>query len=158
MLKLMPMSQEIYDSYIENLLADYSQEHVKSGNWKPEEALARAREQISQLLPDGLQSKDQYLYSLYDDETGENIGVLWFAVRTQGCKPEAFIYDIMIYEGHRRQGYATSALEVMEARVLELGLHKISLHVFGHNSPAVSLYEKIGYEPTNIMMSKELDD
>ena len=158
MLKLIPMAQDIYDAYIENLLKDYSQEHVKTGNWKPEEALERAREQIAQLLPDGLQSENQYLYSLHDDEIGENVGVLWFAAREQGNTPEAFIYDIVIYETYRRRGYASSALEVMEAKVLELGIRKISLHVFGHNSPAISLYEKIGFQPTNIMMSKELDD
>ena len=84
--------------------------------------------------------------------------MLWFAIQAQGHKPEAFIYDIMIYEAYRRQGYATSALKVMEAKVRELGFYKISLHVFGHNSPAISLYEKIGYQPTNIMMTKELDD
>ncbi|MBN2501640.1 MAG: GNAT family N-acetyltransferase [Anaerolineales bacterium] len=158
MLKLIPMTQDIYDAYIENQLMDYAQEHVKTGNWKPEEALERAREQVSQLLPDGLQSENQYLYSLHDDEAGENVGMLWFAVREQGNTPEAFIYDIVIDETYRRQGYASSALEVMEAKVLELGIHKISLHVFGHNSPAISLYEKIGFQPTNIMMSKELDD
>ena len=37
MLKLVPMTQEIYDGYIENLLKDYSQEHIRTGNWKPEE-------------------------------------------------------------------------------------------------------------------------
>lgn len=158
MLKLVPMTQEIYDPYIENLLQDYSQEHVKTGNWKPEEALDRAREQVAQLLPDGPRTENQYLYSLHDEEIDENVGVLWFAVRSQGHKSEAFIYDIVIFEDHRRQGYATSALAALEAKVLELGVYKISLHVFGHNSPAISLYEKIGYEPTNIMMTKELDD
>ena len=158
MLKLIPMAQDIYDAYMENLLKDYSQEHVKTGNWKPEEAMERAREQVLQLLPDGPQSENQYLYSLRDDEIGENVGVLWFAVQEHGNKPEAFIYDIVIYETYRRQGYASSALDAMEAKVLELGIHKISLHVFGHNSPAISLYEKIGFSPTNILMSKELED
>jgi predicted GNAT family acetyltransferase len=30
------------------------------------------------------------------------------------------------------------------------------LHVFGHNQVARALYEKIGYEVTNVLMSKKL--
>ena len=32
----------------------------------------------------------------------------------------------------------------------------VSLHVFAHNTNAIGLYEKIGFLPTNIYMSKNL--
>jgi ribosomal protein S18 acetylase RimI-like enzyme len=44
----------------------------------------------------------------------------------------------------------------LEARVISMGLDVISLHVFGHNRAARSLYEKLGYETTNVYMSKKL--
>ena len=35
---------------------------------------------------------------------------------------------------------------------------KIQLHVFGHNSGARALYRKLGYEETNVIMTKRLID
>jgi ribosomal protein S18 acetylase RimI-like enzyme len=37
-----------------------------------------------------------------------------------------------------------------------MAISKISLHVFGHNKIAISLYQKTGYEITNVLMSKTL--
>jgi hypothetical protein len=44
----------------------------------------------------------------------------------------------------------------MEAEVKAMGLDRISLHVFGHNPGARRLYEKLGYETTNVYMAKQL--
>lgn len=38
----------------------------------------------------------------------------------------------------------------------DLGINKIGLHVFGHNKVPRGLYEKLGYEITNITMSKTI--
>lgn len=38
----------------------------------------------------------------------------------------------------------------------ELGMKKIGLHVFGHNKVARGLYEKLGYETTNVVMAKTI--
>ena len=37
-----------------------------------------------------------------------------------------------------------------------MGLPGIGLHVFGHNDGARRLYERLGYEPVNIFMYKQL--
>ena len=36
------------------------------------------------------------------------------------------------------------------------GIKSINLHVFGHNTVAISLYEKLGYRPTNMNLRKFL--
>nr|WP_244923495.1 GNAT family N-acetyltransferase [Peribacillus butanolivorans] len=41
-------------------------------------------------------------------------------------------------------------MKEIEIIAKELGMKKISLHVFGHNKFARGLYEKSGYEITNI--------
>jgi len=38
----------------------------------------------------------------------------------------------------------------------ELGMKKIGLHVFGHNKVARGLYDKLGYQTTNVLMEKEI--
>ena len=46
--------------------------------------------------------------------------------------------------------------QAAEAEVRRLGLYGIGLHVFGHNSGARLLYERLGYRTTNINMFKSL--
>jgi RimJ/RimL family protein N-acetyltransferase len=48
------------------------------------------------------------------------------------------------------------AMTKLEGEAKRLGLDRIGLHVFGHNSAARPLYEKLGYVPTNINMVKHL--
>ncbi len=49
------------------------------------------------------------------------------------------------------------ALEAVEARAEVPGTRRVRLHVFGHNRAVRTLYEKLGYEATSIVMSKRLD-
>lgn len=114
------------------------------------------KKQFQRLLPNGVASKDQYLYAIVDD-AGRKVGVLWLAVRYQsGIRPYAFVYDFLIDEEFRRRGYGRQAFEVLEEKVKEMGLDSISLHVFGHNQPAIALYQAAGYETTDLQMVKRL--
>ena len=56
----------------------------------------------------------------------------------------------------RRRGYAEQAMLALEKEARRMGAGTIRLHVFGHNSAARPLYEKLGYYPTNIVMAKDL--
>ena len=47
-------------------------------------------------------------------------------------------------------------MKKLEDKAKELKCDKISLHVFAHNNQAISLYKKMGYKITNLMMSKEI--
>jgi len=159
MVRLVPMSKSDYQAFLESGIQRYAEEHVKAGNWHPSEALEKSRkehQQLLQLLPDGVATKNQYLFSIADEETGSKVGMIWFAVDDKRLQPSAFVYDFMIYEEFRRRGYGTQAMRTVEEKVRELGVTKISLHVFGHNHAARDLYEKIGYEITGIHMSKKV--
>ena len=68
----------------------------------------------------------------------------------------AYLCELLIDAPYRRQGYGTEALRAVEPAVRALGIERIALHVFGHNHPARALYEKVGYEETNIHMAKNL--
>ncbi|EQD45936.1 protein containing GCN5-related N-acetyltransferase, partial [mine drainage metagenome] len=52
--------------------------------------------------------------------------------------------------------YAAAALRELENVAKQAGADRISLHVFAHNEGAISLYRKLGYEPTNLVLSKRL--
>ncbi len=155
MIHLEPMTEAEFRAYLEPAIAEYAAEHVKSGHWNSADALEESRKEFTQLLPDGLNTVNQHLFSIKDD-SGTNVGRLWFAVRERGADRSAFIYDVHIYESFQRRGYATQAFQALETRARDMGITAISLHVFGHNTSARALYEKLGFETTNLMMNKPI--
>ncbi|MFJ5762867.1 GNAT family N-acetyltransferase [Neobacillus sp. NPDC093182] len=53
-------------------------------------------------------------------------------------------------------GYGKEAMKKIEIVGQKLGMKKIGLHVFGHNKVARGLYDKLGYQTTNVLMEKEI--
>ena len=82
--------------------------------------------------------------------------MVWIAVRDSGADKSVWIYDIEVYGAFRRRGHGTRALQAVEKKAAELGARKVELHVFGHNPGARVLYERSGFTPTSIVMSKPL--
>jgi RimJ/RimL family protein N-acetyltransferase len=156
MLQLVPMTDTEFQAFRAADTAEYAQEHVKAGRWRPEESLHLAEQEFDDLLPHGLATPNQYLFSLRDEALGTPVGSLWFALREEGGEPTAFVFKIVIFEAFRRRGYGTQAMQALEEKVRQLGLSTISLHVFGHNYAARAMYEKLGYATTNVMMRKML--
>ncbi len=153
---LVPMSQESFEVYIERLIVEYADDKLRAGNWPAEIAQKRSREDIMKLLPQGTATEGQALYELFVPDETEAAGVLWLtAVEDAGVR-KAFIYDLWIRPDLRRRGLATQAMLQSEAWVRSQGLDVISLHVFGHNQAALDLYNKLGYQATNINMTKRL--
>ncbi len=157
MIELAEMPGERFPAYRENLIREYARDKVRAGVWSSEEALRRAEADTDDLLAQGTDTEGHYLYLLRDRYAGEEVGVVWLAVRDRGSGRSGWIYDIEIYEPFRRQGHATRALLALEKKAAELGAEKLELHVFGHNPGARALYEKSGFMPTSIVMSKALD-
>jgi RimJ/RimL family protein N-acetyltransferase len=154
MVKLVPMTQAEFEAYQEPAIRAYASEHVWAGNWSPEEALHRAESTYRELLPDGVATPGQYLFTIRDEALDASVGMLWFARQQRAGTAQAFVYEVQIYEAYRRRGYGTQAFRALEEKVRALGLDKIVLHVFGHNHAARAMYEKLGYEPVDLIMAK----
>lgn len=54
------------------------------------------------------------------------------------------------------KGYGSQTLERLQEIARQQGARSIQLHVFGHNSGAIRLYERLGVQPTNINMRLDL--
>lgn len=156
MITLRPMTEAELQEFLEPAIAEYAQGHIDDGQWTKEEALEKSRAEFQGLLPKGVASPNQYLFTLVN-ESQQNVGVLWFAAREQQGQASAWVYDVRIHEAFRRHGYGSQAFRTMEQKVRELGLNKIALHVFGNNHAAQEMYKKLGYEVTNVLMAKTLD-
>lgn len=158
MVSLARMTQLELEEYLAWAIRNFAEEKVKSGNWSLENAMEESRREYSRLLPDGVATKNQYLFLILDEESGQNVGIIWLGVRTGEEEiPGGWIWDFMIYEPMRRKGYGRLAMQAVESKARELGLDRISLHVFGSNTAAINLYRDTGYETTNLVMSKRLE-
>ncbi len=156
MIKLIPMSTTEYEEYLARTIPEYADEKVKAGNWSSTEALQKAQESYQQLLPDGVATPNQYLYTIQETATGKAVGLIWMAVIQQPDKKTGFIYDLYIEEAARQRGYGGGAMLALEDEARAVGVEKLALHVFGHNHVAQALYTKLGYEITNLNMAKSL--
>ncbi len=153
---LRPMGEDEYQSWYVAAVEAYAQGHAATGYLTPEEARGMAAKEFQDLLPDGPRSKGHHLYTIADAESGENVGMIWFAERGAPQVPHAFIYDFIVWERHRGKGYGKAAMLAIEPEVQALGLRRIALHVFGENATAIGLYERSGYRTTNLLMAKDL--
>jgi ribosomal protein S18 acetylase RimI-like enzyme len=151
MVKLEPIQQENFESFLEHEIRAYAEDHVRNGNWPAEGALERSKKEFELYLPDGIHSRGQYLYSISDDR-GNKVGVLWVQVKDQ----DAFILDFVIDEAFRGKGYGKQALMAMDEKLVSMNVKAVGLHVFGDNIAAQELYKKAGFQITNIQMKKVL--
>ena len=153
MVRLIKMQQEDLEPYLERGIREYAEDHVRNGNWTAEESLERSRKEFEDLLPDGVDSRDQFLYSIFNETDDNKIGLLWVQVKDQ----KAFIYDFIIDEGFRGKGYGKQALVALDEKLNSMDVQSVGLHVFGDNVTAQELYRKMGYQITGIHMKKNLN-
>jgi ribosomal protein S18 acetylase RimI-like enzyme len=151
MVTLEPLQQTDFERFLEDEIRGYAADHVRNGNWPAEGAIERSRKEFATLLPEGVRSKDQYLWSIVDEENAK-IGMLWVQIKDR----KAFIYDFVIDETFRGNGYGKQAMTVMDEKLKSMNVETVGLHVFGDNITAQELYKKMGYQITGIHMKKEL--
>lgn len=152
---LEPISDYEFNAYMEKSIEEYAKEKVRSGNWKEDEAMELSKNSFLKLLPDGKNTKGHAVMSIVDRENGKNIGVLWVEWKNREFN-SSYIWDIVIYKEFRRMGYGYSAMKELEKMAKINGSSSIVLHVFGHNKPAIEMYQKLGFKTTNIIMKKEI--
>lgn len=155
MVQLSPFPADRFQSWYENMLADYAENRVRAGSWAPDGAVERARDLYRELLPDGVDTFNQYL-ALILNERAEEVGTVWYAPSLDGGVAHLYVYDLLIHERFRRQGYGAQTLSLLETYAKHAGLSRIVLHVFGHNGPARALYQQSGFIETSVMMAKEV--
>ena len=151
MIKLEPLQQDDFERFLEREIRGYAEDHVRNGNWPSQGSIERSRKEFEHYLPDRIHSKDQYLYSIVDDNDNK-IGVLWVQVKDQ----KAFIFDFVIDEAFRGKGYGKQALAAMDEKLKSMNANSVELHVFGDNIAAQGLYKKAGFQITGMHMRKAL--
>lgn len=66
------------------------------------------------------------------------------------------MYDIEVAEEQRGRGYGRALMLLAERVARETGEELLGLHVFAGNTPAIRLYESLGYRTTYVNSAKAL--
>ncbi|MFD6280155.1 GNAT family N-acetyltransferase [Streptomyces sp. NPDC060209] len=149
-----PMTEREYDEWAAASVGIYTQEWVERG--VPEEQARRKSEtDHATNLPDGLATPGMYFHVLVHQ--GAVVGHVWVARReTPDGEDLGYVFDVEVREEYRGRGYGRALMHLAEDVTLDAGLGLLGLHVFASNTPALRLYESLGYEVTQYNLAKAL--
>ncbi|MFI6349652.1 GNAT family N-acetyltransferase [Streptomyces sp. NPDC050560] len=147
--KARPLTAAEYPRWYEAGRRRYQDTWVGQG-LSEDEAGARAGREYAAALPEGLATPDQVIRVL--EHEGRPVGTVWVTRRPLG----GFVLNVLVEPEYRGRGHGRTLMRVAEAEVAALGCTEIMLNVFAHNTPAMRLYEQLGYRPVEHHLLKPL--
>ncbi|KIF73571.1 acetyltransferase [Streptomyces sp. 150FB] len=146
-----PVSESEYPDWLAGAVDRYARSAIDRGT-PPEEAHARSARVHGRLLPDGPATPGVTVRVLVHE--GAVVGHVWVAHR--GDEQGSYVYDVLVAEGRRGEGFGRALMLLAERLSLEAGSGYLALHVFADNTPAVRLYESLQYRVTGRNFIKQL--
>ena len=113
-----------------------------------EEELIQKFKEFDESDPVNIHEPEHQIF-ITEDEKKEKTGLIWLAKREpfwRFDKQLAWIYNLHIASGFRKQGLARILMMKAEEWAFEQKLDLIALHVLDDNIYARSLYESLGYK------------
>ena len=151
--ELRPMREAEFAIWRPKAQLEYAQDMIDAG-MDADAAREKADHDFPALLPDGLGTAGQDLYTVTD--SGEAVGILWVCEREMEGGRSLFVYDVRIDESQRGKGYGRAAMELAAAEARRRGLPRVALNVFGGNQVARNLYRSLGYDEIAVWMAKSV--
>ena len=137
------MTEDRFEAWAEHSVAGFAAQQVASGLHPPAEALAHARRAFDELLPQRLATPLHHFWTVRGD--GTEVGHLWLRVRELSDEVEGYVYDVELVPEARGRGLGRRTMVAAEHAARDLGATVMRLNVFGHNAPAMRLYDALGY-------------
>jgi len=154
MLKFETMSDADFQRYLRRAIPQYAYDQVRSGNWKPDESMSRAQSEFLQTLPNGPQTEGHYLITISEMDQGNKVGMLWWALNQRGTQKIAFLADFFLFSDFHHKGYEAEALTLLQQETGKMGVERIELQVFAHNTEDLSTYRMNGFDEVSIYLGK----
>lgn len=140
-----PMTTEEFEVFRQWSVAQQARELTEERRICLEDAIREATAEFTQMLPQGLDTARNFLMTVTETDRNESVGFVWtLQEETHGCQ-QSFLCDFAIREPMRRKGYATAALQLVEAQAMDAGCQESVLFVSDRNEAAKALYRKCGY-------------
>uniref|UniRef100_A0AAU2JLP6 GNAT family N-acetyltransferase n=1 Tax=Streptomyces sp. NBC_00049 TaxID=2903617 RepID=A0AAU2JLP6_9ACTN len=144
-----PMTEAEYAHWHAGAVDSYAATWAGRG-MSAEAARAKSVADHERMLPRGLASPGVTFVVL--EAAGEPVGHVWLAPEGEG----SYVYDIEVGAEHRGRGHGRQLMLLAERTALAEGHRLLALHVFTDNTPALRLYESLGYRSTNLNLAKDL--
>jgi GNAT superfamily N-acetyltransferase len=154
--KLAPMSEEDFQRFLNKSMQEYAYNQTVVGNWLPQNAVAFAREEQSQMLPDGLNTPNAFLSNVMD-ENDQKIGMMWFFLDEDRPQKTVVLLDFFLFPAFRGKGFEADVLKTFEEGIKSIGVKRIELQVFGHKTDEVQMYMDNAYKQTMVLFGKNLE-
>ena len=136
-----PFTRHEFSRYEEWSIGAYAERLIRSGTETKADALAVSAEEFEELLPDGIDTPDNFFYYA-ENEFGDNVGFVWLTFTE---KDEVFLGDFGVSPDYREQGYGGAILRALEAKLQKEGVYRVSTHVFDCEKTILRLYKDCGY-------------
>ena len=88
-------------------------------------------------------SELQNEYSLWLVEERDGVAVAY--VGSQSCPPEADVMNVAVAPAFRRQGIGEGLMVALMDALRDKGMESLTLEVRASNSPAIALYDRLGF-------------
>jgi RimJ/RimL family protein N-acetyltransferase len=105
----------------------------------------------------GVQRDANVLVLVAEDEEGI-VGRLSIARDRSPLSRHVAEFGLMVAARARRQGVGSALIEEAIAWARNLGIVRLELTVFPHNTPAIALYRKLGFEEEGILRRRYFID
>lgn len=144
--KIRKMTNKEFENFCQWSLENHARELMEEFRMSQAEAIMNAKEELDQMLPNGLNTEHNYLMTIVEEDSEERAGFIWTIREETEGKKQSFVCDFAIWESKRRKGYATETLCLVEKNEVEAGCQESVLFVADSNDAARTLYEKCGYQ------------
>lgn len=156
MIRLRKMNAHEYAAYCEIFIDDYGRDLADNEGFSLDLALTKARNELIETLPDGLDTTNEILLSIEFSNMGiiSVVGFLWHSLNIE--EHATFISDFYIYEQYRGLGYGKQAMTCFERQLYAQNITRVGLRVAFNNPRALKLYQACGFKISGFDMIKTL--
>ncbi len=142
--RLEPMTTADFDTWSQHSVEGFAAQQVAAGLAAPAEAGAYAAHVFAETLPQRLTTPAHRFWNVLARD-GRTVGHLWLRLRPGPDEVEAYVFDVEIVPAARGRGLGRATMLVAEAEARRLGATVARLNVFGYNTAALALYDRLGY-------------
>jgi len=153
-IRLITKSPTEKEHFLEESNIGYAKDLSRTYDLSLEEAKKMADSQIKYALDTKNGLIEVRVESIVDESNNNIVGGIWYNIDKENLKTH--IYQIIIDEAHRGQGYGKQALSKVHEFCKTQNVTTVTLSVFGWNQVAFKLYESLGYEILRYGMQKDL--
>jgi ribosomal protein S18 acetylase RimI-like enzyme len=153
-LDISPATAEETERFLASARDTYAAGLRSQRGFSAEDADRKAADDVAALLPDGKDTVGHVL--LAARAGGRYLGGIWAAIQGPDRPGTAWIYHVWVEPTARGQRLSARLIDAIGNAEHEHGADSLGLNVLGDNTPAIAVYDALGFRETAQQMSLPL--